>query len=41
MKEYRDDVVKSFIDRVVVLSAERIRVTFKGNTEIEVELPSK
>ena len=41
VKEYRDDVVKSFIDRVVVLSAERIRVTFKGNTEIEVELPSK
>ena len=39
VKEYRDDVVKSFIARVVVLNANRIRVTFKGNTEIEVELP--
>lgn len=41
VKEYRDDVVKSFIAKVVVLNADRIRVTFKGNTEIEVELPSE
>ena len=38
VKEYRDDVVKAIITKVVVLSADRIRVTFDGNMDIEVEL---
>lgn len=41
LKEYRKDVVKVIIDKVVVLSADRIRITFKGNTEMEQELSSE
>lgn len=41
LKEYREDVVKAVIDKVEVLSADRIRITFKGNTQMEQELPSE
>ncbi len=41
LKEYREDVVKAIIDKVMVLSADRIRITFKGNTEIEQALPGE
>lgn len=41
VKEYRDDAVKAIIDKVVVLSADRIRVTFDGGVEMEVELPNE
>ena len=41
IKEYRDDIVRGFITKVVILSADRIRITFKGNTEMEMELPSE
>lgn len=38
LEEYREDVVKAVIDKVEVLSADRIRITFKGNMEMEQEL---
>ena len=41
IKEYRDDVVKGIITKVVVLSADRIRITFDNNMEMEQELPSE
>ena len=41
VKEYRDDVVKGIITKVVVLSADRIRITFDNNMELEQELPSE
>lgn len=41
VKDYRDDVVKTIIDKVVVLSADRIRVTFDGGMEMDVDLPSE
>ncbi len=41
LKEYREDVVKAVINKVEVLSADRIRITFKGNTEMEQELPGE
>lgn len=39
VKEYRDDVVKRIITKVVVLSADRIQITFDNNMEMEQELP--
>ena len=41
VKEYRDDVVRAIIAKVVVLSADRIRVTFDGGVEMEMELPGE
>ena len=41
VKEYRDDVVKGIITKVVVLSADRIRIIFDNNVEMEQELPSE
>lgn len=41
LKEYREDVVKAVIDKVEVLSADRIWITFKGNTEMGQELPGE
>ncbi len=41
VKDYRDDVVKTIINKVVVLTADRIRVTFDGGVEMDVELPSE
>lgn len=41
VKEYRDDVVKGIIIKVVVLSVDRIRITFDNNMEIEQELPNE
>lgn len=38
VKEYRDGIIKSFISKVVVLSADHIRITFDGNMEMEQEL---
>ena len=41
VKEYHDDVVKGIITKVVVLSTDRIRITFDNNMEMEQELPSE
>jgi hypothetical protein len=41
LKEYREDVVKGIITKVVVLSADRIRIIFDNNMEMEQELPSE
>ena len=41
VKEYRDDVVKGIITKVVILSADRIRITFDNNMEMEQDLPSE
>ena len=41
VKDYRDDVVKTIITKVVVLSADRIRVTFDGGMEMDVKLPGE
>lgn len=41
VKEYRDDVVKGIITKVVVLSADRIRITFDNNMEMEQDLPGE
>lgn len=41
LKEYREDVIKAVINKVEVLSADRIRITFKSNTEMEQELPGE
>lgn len=41
VKDYRDDAVKAIIDKVVVLSADRIRVTFDGGVGMDVELPGE
>jgi site-specific DNA recombinase len=41
LKEYREDVFKAVIDKVEVLSADHIWITFKGNTKMEQESPSE
>ena len=41
LKEYREDVVKAVIDNVEILSVDRIRITFKGHTQMEQELPGE
>ncbi len=41
LKEYREDVVRGIISKVVVLSVDRIRITFKGNMEMEQDLPGE
>jgi len=40
LKEYHDDESK-FITKVVVLSADRVRITIHSNMKIEQELPSE
>ena len=41
LKEYREDVVKGIITKVVVLSADRIRIIFDNNMEMKQELVSE
>ncbi len=41
LKEYREDVVKGIITKVVVLSADRIRIIFDNKMEMEQELVSE
>ena len=41
LKEYREDVVKGIITKVVVLSADRVRIIFDNNMEMEQELVSE